>query len=231
MNRIPKKIRKRKRDSASDRVKSSQRQRPSANHPRGRTMARSRKAGRPVRRAHRDASLGLEPPAEASLDTERVKAALDKLARTQTEFAAASLDILNVAHDLGRTAVATFKDELVRSLILDHLLQDLERLRAAAATSTVPPDLQLLPEAVLNWFCRHLDLSQHLERGQELEVPAVQLSQYEILETPPDPMKALVTLRVVTPGWKHSRQTVIFPQVTVRSRTPEIWGAPSVAGE
>jgi hypothetical protein len=63
-------------------------------------MARSPKAGRFVRRARRDPFLGPELPAEASLDTERVKAALDKLARTQTEFAAAGLDILNHSRKL-----------------------------------------------------------------------------------------------------------------------------------
>lgn len=185
-------------------------------------MARSRKAGRPVRWARTDSSLRLELPAEASLDTERVKAALDKLARTQTEFAAAGLDILNVAHDLGRAAVATLKDELVRSLIHDRLLQDLDQLRTAAAGTLLPPDLALLPEAVLNWFCRHLDLSQHLERGQELEVPASRLSEYALQGPPPDPMKTLVRIQVLAPGWKHKGQPVIPAQVSADANASDL---------
>jgi hypothetical protein len=158
--------------------------------------------------------------AEASVDSGRVKAALDKLAKAQADLTASGLDLLNVAHDIARAANATLKDELLQSLLQDNLLQDLEQLRAAAITSILPPDLQLLPEAVLNWFCRHLELSQHLERGQELEVPAERLSQYDLQGPPPDPAKALVKLEVLAPGWRHRGQTVIAPRVTIAAPVP-----------
>jgi len=140
---------------------------------------------------------------------------LDKLARAQAELTARSIDLLNVAHAIGRNAVATFKQELVDSLVQDNLLQDLEQLRTALATGSKSADHQLLPEAILNWLCRHLDLRQHLQPGQGLEVPTDRLSQYDLQGPPPDAAKSLVKLQVVAPGWKHQGQVVIRPRVTV----------------
>ena len=148
------------------------------------------------------------------MDSGRVKAALDRLAKAQADLTASGLDLLNVAHDIARAANETLKDELLQSLLQDNLLQDLERLREAAS-ATLPPDLQLLPEAVLNWFCRHLEISQHLQQGQELEVPTERLNQYDLQGPPPDPAQALVKLEVLAPGWRHRGQTVIAPRVTI----------------
>jgi hypothetical protein len=49
---------------------------------------------------------------------------LDQLARAQDELTAKGIDLLNVAHAIGRNAVATFKQELVNSLVQDDLLHD-----------------------------------------------------------------------------------------------------------
>jgi hypothetical protein len=138
---------------------------------------------------------------------------LDQLARAQAELTARGIDLLNVAHAIGRNAVATFKQELVNSLVQDNLLHDLEQLRTALAATPLSADLRLLPEATLNWLCRHLDLSQHLQPGQAFEVPTAQLSQYDLPGPTPDSGKPLVNLQVVAPGWKHRGQTVIRPRV------------------
>jgi hypothetical protein len=61
-------------------------------------------------------------------------------------------------------------------------------------------DLRLSPEATLNWLCRHLDLSQHLQSGQELEVPAEQLSQYDLQGAPPAPEQPLAKLHGPPPS-------------------------------
>jgi len=140
---------------------------------------------------------------------------LDKLARAQAELTARGIDLLNVAHAIGRNAVATFKQELVNSLVQDNLLHDLEQLRTALVPTPLSADLRLSPEATLNWLCRHLDLSQHLQLGQELEVPAERLSQYDLQGRPPAPGQPLVKLRVVTPGWKHQGHILISPRVVV----------------
>jgi hypothetical protein len=63
--------------------------------------------------------------------------------------------------------------------------------------------------------CRHLDLSQYLQPGQELEVPTERLSQYDLQGPLPDAAKALVKLQVLTPDWKHQGQIVICSRVTV----------------
>jgi len=219
MKRTPKIIRKLGRPSGRSEGRSS---RPQRHRPANlaRKPAARWKFGRPMQKIRKASPAKPEVLAEATVDSGRVKAALDKLAKAQADLTASGLDLLNVAHDIARTANATLKDELLQSLLQDNLLQDLEQLRAAAITSILPPDLQLLPEAVLNWFCRHLELSQHLERGQELEVPAERLSQYDLQGPPPDPAKALVKLKVLAPGWRHRGQTVIAPRVTIAAPVP-----------
>jgi hypothetical protein len=155
-------------------------------------------------------------PATPAPDAHQVKEVLDNLARAQAELTATGIDLLNVAHVIGRNAVATFKQELVDSLVQDNLLQDLDQLRTElGAPASLPASLKLLPEAVLNWLCRHLELSPHLYPGQELEVPATQLTQYDLSGPPPDPAKPLVSLQVLAPGWKQRGQTIIRPRVRV----------------
>jgi hypothetical protein len=148
-------------------------------------------------------------------DAQRVKEVLDHLANAQAKLAATGIDLLNVAHAIGRNSVTTFKQELVDSLVQDNLLQDLDQLRTETAATPLPTNLKLLPEATLNWLCRHLDLSQHLQPGQELEVSTAQLSQYDLPGPPPDSTKPLVNLQVVAPGWKCRGRTVIRPRVGV----------------
>jgi hypothetical protein len=140
---------------------------------------------------------------------------LDQLARAQAELTVRDIDLLNVAHAIGRNAVAIFKQELVNSLVQDNLLHDLEQLRTALAATPLSADLRLSPEATLNWLCRHLDLSQHLQAGQEIEVPTERLSQYDLQGPPPAPMQPLARLRVVRPGWRHQGRTLISPRMIV----------------
>ena len=218
MKRPPKRIRKLERPSGRSEGRSS---RPQRHPPQNlvRNPAARRKLGRPMQKGRKAFAARPEVLAEASVDSGRVKAALDRLAKAQADVTASGLDLLNVAHDIARAANATLKDELLQSLLEDTLLQDLERLRAAAS-ATLPPDLQLLPEAVLNWFCRHLEISQHLQQGQEVEVPAERLNQYDLQGPPPDPAKALVKLEVLAPGWRHQGQTVVAPRVTIAAPVP-----------
>ncbi len=148
-------------------------------------------------------------------DSARVKTALEELSRAQAELSAKGVDLLNVANEIGRTAAAAFRESLVQSLIQENLLQDLEQLRVAASSTTLPTALQLLPEGLLNWFCQHLELSPHLEKNQKLEVPADRLGQYELQGAPPDSGKALVILQVLSPGWKHQGRTLVPPVVSI----------------
>jgi len=160
--------------------------------------------------------------AGASPDAQQVQDVLDQLARAQAELTARGIDLLNVAHAIGRNAVATFKQELVNSLVQYKLLHDLEQLRTALAGTPLSADLRLLPEATLNWLCRHLDLSQHLQPGQEIEVPTKRLSQYDLQGAPLAPEQPLASLRVVTPGWKHQGHILISPRVIVAAPSPPV---------
>ena len=193
------------------------------------TVARRRKGTRPARRSIGQLQAVPGLAAGASPDARQVQDALDQLARAQAELTARGIDLLNVAHAIGRNAVATFKQELVNSLVQDNLLHDLEELRTALAATPLSADLRLLPEATLNWLCRHLDLSQRLQPGQEFEVPAEQLSQYYLQGAPPSPEQPLVRLRVLTPGWKHQGHILISPRVIVAGPHPP--GAPQKTPE
>jgi len=159
----------------------------------------------------------LPPPRQAvaaSPDAASIQAALDLLAKAQAEMTARGVDLLAVAHELGRNAVQALKASLLESLVEDQLLPDLKRLHfhlgSAAAT---PPDFQFLAEATLNWFARHFDLSEHLEAGQLLEVPAKQLDQFELDGAAPESGTALVRIQVLAPGWKCRTQIIIPPRV------------------
>ncbi len=196
------------------RTKNSPGKRPRAKRP-VRNSLRRRPAGRPTRKTTIRPHAVAAPPVQATPDAGQVQDALDQLARAQAELTGRGIDLLNVAHAIGRNAVATFKQELVNSLVQDNLLHDLEQLRTALVATPLSADLRLLPEATLNWLCRHLDLSQHLRPGQELEEPTDRLSQYDLQGAPPAPEQPLARLRVVTPGWKHQGHILISPRAVV----------------
>ena len=193
-------------------------QRPHEENPARNSLRRRRVVARPTQKRRSPSRAAAEPPAQAIPDARQIQDVLDQLARAQAELTARGIDLLNVAHAIGRNAIATFKQELVNSLVQDNLLHDLEQLRTALAAVLLSPDLRLLPEATLNWLCRHLDLSQHLQPGQELEVPTERLSQYDLQGAPPALEQPLVRLRVLTPGWKQQGRMLILPQVVDPAR-------------
>ena len=192
---------------------------PAENSPRN-PERRRQSVGRSMQKRRRRPRAVAAPPVQAMPDARQVQDVLDQLTRAQAEFTAKGIDLLNVAHAIGRNAVATFKQELVNSLVQDNLLHDLEQLRIGLAATPLSADLRLLPEETLNWLCRHLELSQQLQPGQELEVPAERLSQYDLQGAPPAPEQPLARLRVVTPGWKHQGHILISPRVIVAAPPP-----------
>jgi hypothetical protein len=142
---------------------------------------------------------------------------LEQLNRAQTELNARSTDLLTVANDIRREAVADFKVGLVANLVEGQLLPDLHRL----ASQPLPAPLALVPESMLNWLCRHLDLVQHLQSGQHLEIPAHQLDQYELEGPSPNLAKSLVQVQVLCPGWKWREKLIIPPRVSLAESPAE----------
>lgn len=156
------------------------------------------------------------PAPSVHADTGRIQEVLDRLAAAQSELSARGVDLLAVAHELGRTAVESFKADLLRSLVEDRLLPDLKRLiglMAAAPCSADDP--RSVPEATLNWFERHLDLTEHLQPGQCLEVPVARLSEYQVRDSLPSSGLSLVKIKVQAPGWKCRGRTVVPPTVEI----------------
>ena len=215
MKPIPKRIRERARTLTARPTKNRPDQRPRAENPPRNPLRRRRAVGRPTQRRTRRPRAVAAPRAQTIPDARQVQDVLDQLATAQAELTARGIDVLNVAHAIGRNAVATFKQDLVNSLVQDNLLHDFEQLRTALAATPLSADLRLLPEATLNWLCRHLDLSQHLQAGQELDVPAERLNQYDLQGAPPAPEQPLARLRVLTPGWKYQGHILISPRVIV----------------
>jgi hypothetical protein len=151
----------------------------------------------------------------ANRDARKVKAALEKLEKAQARLTSSGINLLSMAHDLRRTAEVSLTDSLVQSLAADRILQDLLRLRQVMP-SGIQDDLRLLPEAVLNWLMRNFELSQYLEQGQELEIPAERLKDFEVSEiAAPYAAMPLARIRVESPGWKHRKRIVVRPRAIV----------------
>ena len=190
----------------------------------------SRSAVRPGRKKPKRPSLSQTVPqksrnpkrpkpklaAAVSPDAASIQAALDLLTKAQAEMTARGVDLLAVAHELGRNAAQALKASLLESLVADQLLPDLQRLHSHLGSGAGPSkEFQLLAEATLNWFARHFDLSEHLEAGQLLEIPASHLERYDFDGPLPDTERALVQVQVQSPGWKCRSQIIIPPKVAV----------------
>lgn len=160
--------------------------------------------------------------AEVSTDTASIRLSLDLLAKAQAEMTARGVDLLAVAHELGSNAVQAFKTSLVESLVEDQLLPDLKRLHSHLGSAAGQyPEFQLIAEATLNWFVRHFDLSESLEAGQLIEIPAGQLDQFDLDGASPESGTALVRVQVLASGWKCRGQIIIRPRVMLVGPTTD----------
>lgn len=148
-------------------------------------------------------------------NTLRVKDVLDRFSKAQMELAAAGVNVLNVANIIAREAVTGFKENLVQDLVKEDLLRDIETLRRISESDVLPPELRLLPEAMLNWLCRHLGISQHLQVGKRFEIPREHIAAYELHGPQPEAGRELVKLEVLSPGWKYGALDLIPPRVTL----------------
>lgn len=159
------------------------------------------------------------PDVQRSPDRKRTAAAIERLRKAQAVAAARADDLLAVAHDLGRVAVAKVLDEMVAELVDRELLRDLMALQTAfEQVQTLPGEmrrLNLVPEALLGWIADRFDLVPDLKPGQELTVPASRLDRFDVAGDRPADAGGLVKIKVLEAGWKRGGKCVVKPHVKV----------------
>jgi hypothetical protein len=154
--------------------------------------------------------------AASGKDRAAVERARGALAKAADALAAGAAALSVVADSIAGAAVEAEREALATELAADRILRDAVELRqafAAAPAGSLPPAveaLRKLPDALLDWASRRFGVQPHLERGDELEVPADRVSGYE-LDGPPPP-RGLVRLRILAPGWKRAGKVLVKPQ-------------------
>lgn len=110
------------------------------------------------------------------------------------------------------------EERLIRSLASDRLLNDLVGLRAALSAGGGADPVSMhrnFAVALEAWLAEHFHLEPFLEAGSEREVPASQLSNYELLGQTPAVPGALLRLKVLAAGWKWRGRVVVKPEVII----------------
>ena len=178
-------------------------------------------AGRPGKRGTRASSGGDDKGRRVrrSADVRRVAIAFRRFARAQDAAAARGADLLAVANTLQTAAVAQRDDALVRDLLERQLPRDVLALRDALAKAprdSLPEELEvlrLLPDALVQWLAEQFDLAPAGTVGEEIELTAARLTQFDCdFEVPPSP-ESLVRVRVVAAGWKRGGKVTVPPRV------------------
>jgi hypothetical protein len=181
---------------------------------------KTKKAGRlgkvPTKKTKRQV-----PAAQRSPDRRRTAAAIERLRKAQAVAAARADDLLAVAHDLGKAAVAKVMDDMAAELVDRQLLRDLIALQVAfdQAQNALPEDmgrLNLVPEALLGWLADRFDLVPDLKPGQEMTVSVSRLvERFDVASGQPAPATGPVRIRVLEAGWKRGGKCVVRPHVAV----------------
>ena len=144
---------------------------------------------------------------------ERARRDLDPASRTLAERAAA---LARVADEIAAAATEAERERLAAEMVADRLPRDLLELRdalAAAPAGSLGPAVEVLrrlPDMALGWIQRHLEVVPSLRAGDELQVPAERLASFDI--EGPLPTAGLVSIRILSPGWKRGARVLARPR-------------------
>jgi hypothetical protein len=184
-----------------------------------RSRIRKSKAAHATPKAARRTRRHAKPVKRAAFSSRQIRAALNAYRQVQDQLQRRGMDILALAEHLGTAAVAEYRQRLHSTLLEERILDDL----AAISRLLTSPDsgypgeelarFKLLPTALLQWIETHLGLCQHLHIGEEAEIPAADLSAFELVGSRPDALPSLVRIRVVGPGWNLDRKPLVPPRV------------------
>ena len=149
------------------------------------------------------------------MTVKRMDAALRRMVKAQQVARARSEDVVALAESLGQTAVMKHVNALVRDWCDRHLLRDLATLRDALSTPSpdaLPAELRTLrevPGAIIQWLEDRFGVTPHGTPGEEWDLPAHRLAQFDCdFEAPRNP-DALIRVRVVASGWKRGRRVLV----------------------
>jgi len=123
-------------------------------------------------------------------------------------------DVLRIFHAIGESAVSDRMDEMVASLLNQHIPRDVLHLENSATQGTIQAtgsEQRLFARAILNWMEEWFGLVSQTVHGT-IEVPLAQLDSFDILNEPSEPIRQnLVRLKVVSPGWIRRGKVVVLP--------------------
>ena len=134
-------------------------------------------------------------------------------------------ELSRVAHFLGASAVEKFRVAVLAEWAERAFLRDVVELRDAFAG--IPPGglptgiepFRLLPDALLQWLEEMFDLHTVGEIGKVLEIPADRLRNYSYDFDPPQQVSQLVSVRIVSRGWKRNKTLLIPPRIELVAST------------
>jgi hypothetical protein len=148
-------------------------------------------------------------------EVRRVAVALNRFTRAQDAAAARGADLLAVAGTLQTVAIAQRDETLVCSLLERQLPRDILALRNILAKSppgSLPEELEalrLLPDALVQWMGEQFGLAPDGTVGEEIELPAARLAQFDCAPGISADLADLVRVRVVASGWKRFGRTLV----------------------
>src|SRR5262249_50886383 len=122
-------------------------------------------------------------------------------------------------HLIGEAAVEKFRIAIVKDWATREFLRDIVELRDAfnehlpGTVSKRIESFRLLPGALLEWLESRFDLQLVGGLGKTLEIPVDRLCNYSYEFEPPADIGQLITVRIVSRGWKRNRTLLIPPRV------------------
>lgn len=175
------------------------------------------KRRRPSKKSSR--RQGKSSPTSAA--TRSVRLAIEQCRKAQELLSSRALGVLAVADRLGEAAKEECLSGLARDFAGQQFPRDVVALRDAFAevpSQSLPAGLEVLrklPAALLQWLDEHMRLTPELCTGQELEVPAKSLENFQIEGENPAASHGLAKIKVLAPGWKYKGKGILPPQVEI----------------
>jgi hypothetical protein len=158
--------------------------------------------------------------APVSAEAERTRTAVASLLAALKEVSRHNEAALEGFESIRLAAAERREGELVAAALQDHLLDDLAALDRILSAAVHNEDealvrLRAVPAAVLRWAAANMALEPTLAVGDEREVPVTALERYDCDDAAPAGAESgqLVTVRIVTSGWKWRGKVVAKPRV------------------
>lgn len=180
--------------------------------------ARSKRSAKPPRKT---VSARPKRGRAAKLKETNVRDAWKNLDHDFRQLELSGHALLKTVADLQDAAVDAYRSKLIKALVADQVLQDLNDACVASeevSEEQLPESLQpfaLLPHALAEWFERNLNVRRYSRRGQELEIPRERLSEFSVAGEIPGTLPALVRVRVTSEGWQLATETLVKPSVVL----------------